>query len=211
MNIGLFGGTFNPPHIGHLRAAKIFCNEQKIDKLIIMPTYVSPFKSDDNTDILPSNRLDMVNLCFESLKIDGINYEISDFEISKSSCSYTIDTLKHIKTLYPDCNLFMYIGSDMLFTFEKWRSYEEIFSLCEIFTLPRNSNDALVMNEYAQKYASLYNAKINISSQKDLCVSSTDIRKAFINNTQDKAQSLLTENVFGYIIKNSLYKNERLI
>lgn len=211
MNIGLFGGTFNPPHLGHLRAAKIFYTEKNLDKLIIMPTSVSPFKSDDKSIILPSDRLKMTRLCFKSLSDEKINYEISDYEISKSSCSYTIDTIRHIKALYPDCNLFLYIGSDMLFSFEKWKSFKDILLMCEIFTLPRNSNDALVMNDYAQRYSSLYSAKIHISSQKDLCVSSTQIRDCFKNSCSDNTQSLLTENVFEYIIKNSLYENERLI
>ncbi len=208
MNIGLFGGTFNPPHVGHLRAAKIFYTEQNLDKLIIMPAFVSPFKTQNQTSVDVKTRLDMVNLCFDSLKTDGINYEISDFEISKNSTSFTIDTVKHIKNLYQNCNLFLYIGSDMLFSFDKWKDFEKIFSLCDIFTLPRSQSDSLVIEEYAQKYKSLYNANIIISKHKDLCVSSTDIRNDFINNQYDITDSLLTESVLRYIIENGLYKNE---
>ncbi len=206
MKIGLFGGSFNPPHKGHLRAADIFYTEEKLNKLIIMPTYVSPFKSSLlNNQASCLHRVEMSRLCFQSLCDKGYDVSISTFEAERETSSFTIDTVKHINQTYKDCKLVLYMGSDMLFSFEHWKSFDEILKLCSIFTLPRTSADRLKMTEYCNRYRNLYNAQIVISKELDFEVSSTDIRQSIEKNIVFDSHSLLTDEVLRYIIENKLY------
>ena len=168
MNIGFFGGTFSPPHKGHLHSARVFAKECGLDKLIIIPAKVSPFKTGCEITAEDTHRLEMTRLCFEASDFGNTDVEISDFEIIKNETSYTYLTLKHLLSLFSSCKLYMFVGSDMFLSLENWKNIEHIFKNCTIYTRARDLNELDLLYEHKQKYENSYNARIIISQDKPL-------------------------------------------
>lgn len=208
MKIGFMGGTFSPPHVGHLHAAKGFIRDMELDRLIIIPAKVSPFKVNAVETASEKDRMEMAKLCFLPLDSEKCKVIVSDIEISKEGTSYTIDTIDALKKLYPDDELFMYVGSDMFFSLEKWKASDDIFRKCSIFTMCREKNQLELMFLTKQKYKQLYDANIFISVEKEFVVSSTEVRQALSSENFETCKNLLTDKVLGYIIKGGLYLNE---
>ena len=123
LRVGVYGGTFAPPHNGHVAAAKAFMEQMKLDYLFIIPTNLPPHKQVDDGDD-PLMRLKMCELAFEG--VDGI--VISDMEITREGKSYTYDTLKELER--PDTRLFFLCGTDMVLTFDTWYRFEDILKMC---------------------------------------------------------------------------------
>jgi len=205
MKIGFMGGTFSPPHLGHLHSAKMFIEEACLDKLIIIPAKVSPFKAGKQPTASDSDRLEMTKLCFLPLDSSKCSVEISDVEISKDKTSFTVETVEALRMLYPSDEIFMFVGSDMFLSLERWRSFQDIFSECIIYTRCREENEKQEMLITKQKYESEYNARVILSKDKEIIVSSTDIRNALQTKNIETCRNLLTEEVFRYIIKGGLY------
>ena len=152
MRIGFMGGTFSPPHKGHLHAAKFFLEEMKLDRLLIIPAKVSPFKAGNLPTASDKDRFEMTGLCFKKLSEYGYNVEISDIELSKDSVSYTVETIYQLKKLYPGDRLYMFVGSDMFISLEKWKNSSELFSNCKIYTRCRENGEVSQMIQTKQKY-----------------------------------------------------------
>ena len=205
MRIGFMGGTFSPPHMGHLNAAKGFIREMNLDRLIIIPAGVSPFKVNSMATASNRDRLEMAKLCFLPLDSDKCRVEVSDMEVSKEGTSYTIDTINELKSMYPDDELYMYVGSDMFLSLEKWKAAEDIFAKCIIFTKCREKNQLEAMLITKQKFEKLYNAEVYISIDEEFVVSSSQVREALAVQNFETCRNLLTDKVLGYIIKGGLY------
>ena len=198
LRVGVYGGTFAPPHIGHVEAAKAFMEQMKLDYLFIIPTAIPPHKQIDASDD-PVHRLRMCELAFEG--IDGI--VISDIEIRRGGKSYTYDTLKELSR--PDARLFLLCGTDMVLSFDKWYRYEDIFKLCYP-TYVRRERDPLLdarivakIGEYYQKYGVMFR-KILVDPIE---ISSTEIRDAIKENRD--VSSMISPKVEKYIIEHGLY------
>jgi len=136
--IGLYGGTFAPPHLGHVHAARAFLRAIPVDRLLIMPTFQPPHKAKAAGDT-PEVRLEMCRAAFGD--IPGI--EVSDYEIAKADVSYTVQTLRHLTA--ENREIYLLCGTDMFLTLEKWYQAEEIFRLlennrlCFVTYIPRKS------------------------------------------------------------------------
>ncbi len=142
--IAVFGGTFNPAHVEHIKLAKHAVAELGLDKLFIMPTYLPPHKN-----IIPApatDRLEMLKIAFKG--VDKV--EISDYEISMQGKSYTYLTVEHFKSVYPDAELFFIVGGDMLTDFKNWRFPERIMGVCTLATFGRD--DYFTDYEKEQEY-----------------------------------------------------------
>ena len=200
MEIGLFGGTFDPPHLGHLTLAKDFYKESGLDLLIVMPSYIPPHKDNPGTDAL--SRLEMTRLNFSYLDGENINYVISSYEIDKRDVSYTVDTVMHLKNMYNVGKLNLCIGSDMLLCFEKWKNYEKILQNCRLFSKERMSGEYDKLRAYADYLADKYGAVIQIMKSEAIEVSSTSIRKHIQEYDQTK---LISPAVADYIKAHKLY------
>ncbi|NLL03911.1 MAG: nicotinate (nicotinamide) nucleotide adenylyltransferase [Clostridiales bacterium] len=198
--IAIFGGTFNPPHMGHLRLVKSFEQQNGFDKILIIPTYTPPHK---NSDQLASG-FDRLQMCL--LAFDAPNYEISDIEIKRGGKSYTSDTLKQLKEIYKDTSFHLIIGSDMFLTFHEWKNPQEIFDMCTICASVRDDDKTL---EDLQKYAKEYfpnqadKLKIMLCDFEPLEVSSTQLRQMLANG-QDVSH-LVPKKVVEYINSRGLY------
>lgn len=133
MDIGIFGGSFNPIHIGHLIVAEEVFQQQKLSKVIFIPTGISPHK--ESIDLIDaSHRYHMVK---ESIS-DNEHFEISDLEIKRLGKSYTIDTIRTLKEIYGEKqNLYLIIGSDMLHEINTWKDVDILSGLCRFIVVNR--------------------------------------------------------------------------
>ena len=191
MKIGIFGGTFDPPHNGHLHLAECISDELKLDKIIVIPTFIAPHKTDKHTSDA-GTRLEMCRLTF-----DSDLFEVSDIEISRGGKSYTFDTLTSLKEKYPDDSLFLIMGSDMLEYFSKWYRYEDILRLCTLCCVGRE-NKALTLPDFFTDADKVY-----LSSAKPLEMSSTFIRSAV--REDENINDYLPQKVADYINERKLY------
>lgn len=198
MKIGIFGGTFNPPHLAHLNIAEDFSRRLNFDKLIIMPTYQPPHKQAQSL----ADSEDRLRMC--RLLFDMENTEISDMEIQRQGKSYTYDTLCQLEEKYPGAELYLIIGSDMLLSFHKWYRYEDILRKCTLCVLTReNDINNAQMKDYAFTTLGLGEGEIVFSALKAFELSSTQIREMMARG--EDVSSLTGERVWAYIKEKRLY------
>ncbi len=195
--IAIFGGSFNPVHNAHTNFADKVIKNFDLDKLYIIPTYSSPHKTGEYMES-PADRLKMCQIAFKDIK----RAVVSNIEIKRSGKSFTCDTLKQLKNLYPDDNLYIVMGADMYVTLPEWKNPLEIFKLAEIITFPRDNDNYQVLKEFSEKLKTL-GAVTHILNESVYMLSSTEIR----NNIHNKEFALknLNLNVYKYILKNKLY------
>lgn len=195
MRIGIYGGAFNPVHKGHIKLADEVKAKAHLDKIIIMPSGISPHKSSGGL-IDSTHRVKMCELAFQ-----GEDYIISDFEIRREGKSYTVDTVRELKKVYPEDELFLIMGSDMLLSFHKWYLYEEILSYVTICATTRQGDISLEeLKEYADE--TLKKEVIIIDFEPFEC-SSTKVRNALLMG--EDAASMVSKRVLDYIKENELY------
>lgn len=198
MRIGIYGGTFAPPHEGHVAAAKEFLRQMQLDLLYIIPAAIPPHKQIDASDD-PGRRLEMCRLAFAGIR----GALVSDMEIARGGKSYTVDTLRALSA--PDRRLFLLMGTDMMLTLDEWRQPEEIFRLCYPVYIRREedpANDARIVeknNLYLQKYG-----KIVRKLPADVIeISSTEIRRRAAAG--ESLSGVVPGAVETYIRENHLY------
>ena len=137
MAIGIFGGTFNPPHLGHLRLVRAFADRFALTRVLIIPTFVPPHKaSPDLADA--ETRLEMCRLLF-----DDPRFFVSDLEIARGGKSYTVETLETLRRQYPDEPLYLLVGSDMLESFDTWYRADDIRAMCTVCAAVREKGRTL--------------------------------------------------------------------
>lgn len=197
MKIGIIGGTFNPVHIGHVMLAKNFNELLGFDRILVIPSGTPPHK-EYLASVTDKNRIDMCRLAF-----DEDIFTVSDMEIKRGGKSYTIDTLRQIKSEFPDSELFLMMGADMLMIFDKWKDYREIFKFATLCAAFRNVCARDEILSYAEKLRE-DGAKLIIDDRKIPDVSSTQIRSLLAKN--ESAAKLVPESVADYIEKNLLYR-----
>lgn len=196
MRIGLFGGTFSPPHVGHIRAAELFVSSVGLDRLIIMPAGVPPHKEAD-AGASADDRLQMARLAFS-----GIG-EVSDFEIKKAGKSYSVETLEWLRETYPDDSLYMLVGEDMFLSLDKWREPEKIVRLATVVYMRRCASDGDILKNKEAEYRNKWGADFIYMGDDPAVVSSTEIRRTL--NTGGFSE-FVTPAVGEYIKKNRLYR-----
>lgn len=209
MKIGLFGGTFNPVHIGHMALAKNVKRGLKLDKLIFIPSNIPPHKNTVNVGAV--HRLEMTKLAAEILGSD--EYEVSDIELKSDKTSYTYDTLAKLRDMYPDDELFFLCGTDIFATIETWGRWKELFDLANfvvvnrsdvsfselVQTIPDEIKNRLVRIE---DYRKVKSGKIILFRMTEVDISSTIIRES-LNGTVGEVD--LPENIIEYIKTHKLY------
>lgn len=199
MKIGIFGGTFSPPHIGHIRAAEAFTNEMALDKLIIIPTFI-PHKKDMSGVAPAGERLHMCSLAFENEKC-----EISDIEIARGD-SYTAITLDELKKIYPDDELYVLFGTDMFLILGNWVRAEDIFKMCTVVCASREDDPDSEMKimEKIGIYREQFGARIRHISLNPIEISSSNIREQV--RLGEDICGMVTPSVRDYIKTKGLYK-----
>ena len=198
LRIGIFGGSFSPPHLGHRSAAESFASYLNLDKLLIMPAYIPPHKQLVE-DASVEERIDMCRLAFSGIE----KAEISDLEIKRQGTSYTYLTLEELKN---DSNeLYLLVGTDMLLTLDKWKNTEKIFSLCTVCYV-RRENDPVLSKQIEEKvfmYKEKYNAQIVSVPCNAIELSSTELRNKIASGAD--ISGFIDKNVSRYISERGLY------
>jgi nicotinate-nucleotide adenylyltransferase len=133
-NIGIFGGTFNPIHKGHLKIAKIAAKRFNLKKVFFIVAKIPPHKSEENL-ISPLERLAMVKLAIKNIQ----NFQVDDFEIRRNRTSYSYFTLRHYRKLFPNDKLYFIMGEDEFKTIKKWYKSEKIIKLCSFIVFNRHT------------------------------------------------------------------------
>ena len=197
MNIGFFGGTFNPVHKGHTSALKRVMEQVNFDKVIILPAKIPPHKVAHDL-AAEQDRFNMCRFAFDKFS----NIEISDFEMKNEGKSYSVITLRHFRMIYPEDKLFFIMGSDMLLSFEKWYCYEEILKLASLVCVSRADEDTDKLLPYAKKLES-EGGEIIIVPVEPFEISSTEIRERLKKKLD--CSCYLDKNVVQYIVDKNLY------
>ena len=198
MRIGIFGGTFSPPHNGHLQAAKAFMEQMWLDILYVIPTALPPHKEMD-TPVSAVHRLEMCRLAFSEM--EGVC--VSDMEIKRGGKSYTVDTLRELAG--EDRRIFLLCGTDMMLTLDQWREPEEIFRLCYPVYIRRDTDsslDELIVKKIAE-YNEKYGKVVRRIVVDPIEMSSSEVRACL--NDGKNVNSMLAPSVEKYISDNHLY------
>ena len=197
--IGIFGGSFDPVHKGHKKLAQFMCEKLSLRKMLIIPAAVSPFKNSSGASA--QARKDMCLLEFN----DDI-FIVSDMEIKRGGKSYTVETVKKIKELYPDEKLFLIIGSDQLLSFNKWYRFSDIMADATICAVSREGETEKSQLEiFADKNLREYGECLIFDFQP-FEISSTEIRQKISDGIN--VNDFVSQEVSDYIQREGLYKNE---
>lgn len=188
MRIGIFGGTFNPIHFGHLVLAEQAYEKLNLSKVIFIPSFHPPHKNSPNI-ASALDRYNMVKLAIQ----ENPRFEISEIEIKRKGRSYLVDTLKELKKIYPRAKLFFISGSDVSNQIGKWKSINEILWLSK-FVLAKRPGYKLKK----------YNRNISVISITELDISSSMIRRKI--KEAKSVRYLMPMQVYKYIKDKRLYK-----
>lgn len=155
--VGIYGGTFDPIHHGHLITAQAVKELRNLDKIIFVPSFISPHKEGFIVSE-PQHRINMLKQAIDST----IYFDWSDFEIKRERVSYTIDTLSEMKKKYDEIELI--VGADNIKTFDRWKSPEEIIRLATLIVLRRRTDaESVSSNNFINKAVFLETPRIDIS------------------------------------------------
>jgi nicotinate-nucleotide adenylyltransferase len=195
--IGIYGGTFSPPHLGHYQALSAFVAEERLDEILVIPTNIPPHKATDG-ETSAEARLAMCRLAFADLPVT-----VSDREIRRGGTSYTALTLNELKK--DDVTLIFLCGTDMFMSMDTWYRHEEIFALAEIVYATREEDGHMqaALGEKAAHYKEKYGATVRPLTSAVVEISSTELRKA-IEAGEDTP--FLSPQVKEYIRKWRLYQ-----
>ena len=192
MRIGVFGGTFDPPHVGHLLLAADARDALNLDRLIFVPASVQPLKVEAPAVASALDRLEMVRL----VVADDANYQVDDAEIVRKGLSYTVDTLEHFSARYPDAKLFLLLGQDAVKSFGQWKDPERIRELATLAVMQRSDSKRAHADGPV-------NGVITVSTRR-VDVSSTEIRERL--RAGKSIKGFVPESVERFIDARGLYR-----
>ena len=204
-SIGIFGGSFNPVHAGHLNIAKIASEEFDLRKVIFIPCKVSPFKTGAKSEQYTSDehRLEMLKLSIAGYR----NFEISTIELSRGGVSYSYDTLCEIKKKYPKAHLSFIIGTDSLLTLSQWYKIGALLNLCDFVTVER-PGVGREMDETSLGFSPEMSKRLLLKavSGRLMDISSSKIRQRAAEGVS--LQGFVPPAVEEYISRHRLYRYE---
>ena len=197
--IGIYGGTFNPPHIGHIQAAKQAVSTLGLTKLLMIPAYAPPHKA-----VLPANsptakqRLEMLRIAAAGCP----QIEASDLELEREGISYTWETLETVKRLYPGAELVLLMGTDMFLTFDTWKNPERILGEVTLGVFYRGDKGEKTAALKQKENLEARGAKVVLVHNDVIVISSTQMRRLLAFRC---AGEFLPAGVLDYIRENYLY------
>lgn len=198
MKIGVFGGTFNPIHVAHVRMAEQYAHKLELDKVILVPAYIPPHKQPKGL----ANAEDRLAMCHLAIR-DKPVFEVSDYEIRQEGKSYTYKTLRHLKELYPPGELFLIMGADMFVTVQDWRLPREIFQTATLCAAQRENGEFTLLEAHKMVLENM-GARCVILDMEPTPLSSTMIREGLL--VGEDVSGLLNPEVLEYIRTQGLYR-----
>lgn len=196
--IGIYGGTFNPPHLGHIRAAEFAISALQLDKLLLIPDHVAPHKQMPGNTASPQQRFEM--LCLASRHLPRC--EVSDLELRREGPSYTWQTMLQLRRIYPEAELVLLMGTDMFLSFLNWREPQTILSCASLAVLYRGTPGERQQIDTQKQLLAQQGHRVYLLENPVVDISSTQLRRML---AFDCAGDFLPTGVENYIRANALY------
>jgi len=196
--IGIYGGTFNPPHIGHIQAAVQAVTALNLTKLLVIPDRIAPHKEIPSGSPTPQQRLEMVRIAFR----DYPKIEVSEMELKRSGISYTYETILSLKEQYPDAQLVLLMGTDMFLSFHTWKNPEIILQNAVLGVFYRGEKGEATAIEAKKAEMEQQGSSVYLVKNQIVNISSTQMRRLLAFRC---AGEFLPEGVLEYIRENRLY------
>lgn len=208
MNIGIFGGTFNPPHLGHYAVIEGCITPLALDLLLLVPAGIPPHKELPQQTATPTQRVAMLTAMadvFRQSTSTPCDVKISTLEIDRGGKSYTSDTLQELHQQYPDANFYLLLGEDMFLSLQDWNAPQQLADLATLVTFSRgNTPPTQAVTDHAHYLSQAFGAKstfLNLST--GLSASSTAVRDSIRNGAPH-----LLPSTYGYIMCEGLYGSD---
>ena len=201
MKTAIYGGSFNPPHLGHVRAAAAVMEKLGPDRLLIIPTNIPPHKEMAQGSPSPEQRMELCRLAFGDIP----GAELSDMEIKREGRSYSADTVGSLREMYPQDELYLVMGSDMFLSFCQWYKFQYLLDNCVLTVLSREENDRQKLECFKTELEEKYGAKVLLLSHEPLPMSSEEIRDRL---RLGLGSDMLPEAVYAEIIRRRYYEAE---
>ena len=203
MKIGIYGGTFDPIHRGHMAAAQTAAKLLELDKLLLIPAGIPPHKHKSSGGANGTQRMEMTSIAADRLDLK-IPVEVLDLELKREGKSYTSDTLRELRKQYPKDELWLLMGTDMFLTLQNWHEPKTIMKLAKICAFGRTESDGEELFAPQRDYlASEFGAAVTTITLPGLVdVSSTQLRTRLAAGERPEE---LDESVYGYILRHGLY------
>ena len=198
MKIAIYGGSFNPPHRGHVSAAESVAAALRPDRFLIIPTNIPPHKELEECSPDAESRLELCRLAFGG--IEGA--EVSELEMRREGKSYTADTIEALRKTYPEAELYLVVGTDMFLSFRKWFRWQYLLENCCLTVLRREEDDSAEIEEMARSLETENGARILRVRHRPLPMSSTEVRACL---RRREGAKLLPEAVYCRILQTGAY------
>ncbi len=201
LKVGIMGGTFNPIHEGHLMIARAAMKSARLDQVIFLPSGQPPHKQ----NILLASAINRLNMTI--LAVHGQRgFVVSDMEVLREGTTYTVDTVREMRRLYPDVELYYIIGGDTLFQLPTWRTPEQIAQLLNggMIVVPRPGADKEELEQEAAKLREVLGFNAIIAEDGGPEISSTEIRERLMNG--ESTAGMVPQAVADYITQHGLYQ-----
>lgn len=199
MRVVMYGGSFNPPHSGHLRAARAAMEQLQPDKFFLVPDHQPPHKELPPGSPSPAQRLHLTALAARELE----GAEALDIELRRQGASYTVDTLAQLRELYPGAEIVFLVGTDMFLSLETWRAPERILALASVGVFRRDAGQQEAIEAQAEHLCRAYGATVYIIESEPLAISSSELRELL---PRREGRAYLPETVYEEIIRRRLYE-----
>jgi len=196
--IGIYGGTFNPPHIGHIQAAQQALCALQLDRLLLIPDRIAPHKEIPSGSPTPQQRLDMLQIAAQNRP----GLEVSDIELKREGVSYTWQTVAQLKEENPEAELVLLMGTDMFLSFHTWRHPERILEKASLGVFCRGEKNERAAIEAKKAEIEAQGCKVELVNNEVIPISSTQLRRLLAFRC---AGAFLPEGVLDYIRENRLY------
>ena len=196
--IGIYGGTFNPPHVGHIQAAKAAVEALGLDRLLLIPDRIAPHKIMPGNSATPEQRMEMLRIA----TADCPRMEVSGIELNREGPSYTYETILQLRETYPEAELTLLMGTDMFLSFHTWKNPEIILENAALGVFYRGEKGEKADIEARKAEMEALGARVSLVENDVINISSTQMRRLLAFRC---AADFLPEGVLDYIRENRLY------
>jgi nicotinate-nucleotide adenylyltransferase len=203
MKLGIYGGSFNPPHLGHSSSARAAMEQLELDKLLFIPAAHPPHKQLPADAPTAEDRLAMTALAADGMLLPD-RVEVSTVELEREGPSYTADTLEQLHREHPQAQLWLLMGADMLLSLQDWHQPEKILALAGVAAFARSGGDSQAqLEEHAAMLEARFGAQVRIlPAPEPVEISSTRLRELL---ARGEGTEFLHPSVYGYIVRRRLY------
>ena len=195
---GIYGGSFNPPHIGHIQAARQAYETLKLDRLLVIPDAIAPHKEFPANTPSPEERLEMLRIAAKGHP----ELEISDLEIRRTGVSFTCDTVDFLRENHPDTEFVLLMGSDMFLSFETWKNYRHLLETVELGVFCRGDRGEAEAIRVQKQKLEQQGAGVTLIDNEVCAISSTQMRRLMAFHA---GEEFLPDGVGDYIRSHGLY------